>query len=199
MSEATQETIAGGRAAVVIAPSIARNIWFYPAVDDGRHEDGQPFAAIVAGVNDDGTINLGVFARDGSPYGATNVRLVQEGEPIDHDAAHAAWMPYQRGQAPSSSAVEGRLQAIEKLLEEGGSVHKLITGMATQVGEQLGDVNKRVAALELATKGQTTAPKEPPPAPAPQGQPPLQGSGADPAQPQGSQGGEQQQQQQALA
>ena len=50
-------------------------------------------------------------ARDGSPYGAQNVRLVQEGEPIDHDAAHAVWMPFQKGQAGKTEQLGGDVAA----------------------------------------------------------------------------------------
>ena len=88
-----------------IEPSIARNLWYFPPLDGGRHEDGQPFAAILAGINDDGTVNLGVFARDGSPYGVQNVRLVQDGEAFDPEAEHAVWMPYQKGQAARTEQI----------------------------------------------------------------------------------------------
>lgn len=174
----------------VIPPTIGRIVLFFPAIDGGRHEDGQPFGSMIAGVNDDGTINLLVAARDGSPYGAQNVLLVQDGDEIDQDKAHATWMAYQKGQAAkaeqlqsvaATSAPSAELAAVHTKLEELASavatpptvdltaVHQKVEAVETNVQskfEQLGDWLKGVMG-EFHDRVTALEPKKEQPAPAP--------------------------------
>ncbi|MCK1501519.1 hypothetical protein [Bradyrhizobium sp. 188] len=163
-----------------IPPSIGRIVLFLPPIDGGRHEDGQPFGALVAGVNDDGTINLMAAARDGTPYGVQNVVLVQEGDEIDLDRAHAFWMAYQKGQAAKAEQLQAagatvdlaplldRLTALEGVLEAGGIFHQLFERTKTEIASFVQD---EIAALEtrLASPAAPAPlpPPEAPPAPAP--------------------------------
>lgn len=160
----------------VIPPSIGRIVLFFPALDGGRHEDGQPFGAMIAGVNDDGTINLMAAARDGTPYGVQNVRLVQDGEAFELEKAHAFWMAYQKGQAAkaeqlqsgaASSAAAVDLTPVHARLAE---IETGVEGKFDELGKWLqstiGDFHNRLAALEPPK--QAPPPTEPPaPAPAP--------------------------------
>lgn len=179
-----------------IPPTIGRIVLFFPAIDAGRHEDGQPFGSMISGVNDDGTINLMVAARDGTPYGAQNVILVQDGDEIDQDKAHAFWMAYQKGQAAKAEqlqagAAPGALSDVHAKLEELkaaiaappavdlSAVHQKVDTIETNVQgkfEQLGDWLKsvvgefhtRITALEPKTDQPPMAAPVPPPAtPAP--------------------------------
>lgn len=90
----------------VIAPTPGRIVWFHPAPHDGIATlNGQPLAAIVAGVHSDRLINLAVFDAYGNTQQRSNVHLVQPGDETP-DSAHATWMPYQVGQAAKHQAVE---------------------------------------------------------------------------------------------
>jgi hypothetical protein len=83
----------------LIPPSPGRIVWFYPAEHDGIGRlNGQPLAAIVAGIHTDRLVNLAVFDAYGNTQQRSNVHLVQPGEERPN-SAHATWMPYQIGQA----------------------------------------------------------------------------------------------------
>ena len=65
----------------VITPTPGRIVWFHPAPHDGMAQlNGQPLAAIVAGVHHDRLVNLSVFDAYGNTQQRSNVTLVQ---PID--------------------------------------------------------------------------------------------------------------------
>lgn len=105
----------------MIAPTVARSLHYHPHSDEGYGRS--TLAAILAGVNSDGTINLGVFTRTGGLFSRTNVTLVQEGDTAPQDRGFAAWMPYQVGQAQKTDAVEkeasdARFATIDKQLAE---------------------------------------------------------------------------------
>lgn len=79
----------------VITPTPGRVVWYYPTEHDGIGRlNGQPLAAIVAGVHNDNLVNLAVFDAYGNTQTRGSVHLVQPGEATP-DHAHAAWMPYQ--------------------------------------------------------------------------------------------------------
>lgn len=62
--------------------------------------------ALVTYVHSDSCINIGGFDANGTPFAATSVPLHQ-GEDADAPAwMHAAWMPYQKGQAAKTEALE---------------------------------------------------------------------------------------------
>ena len=90
----------------VISPTPGRVVWYYPAEHDGIGRlNGQPLAAIVAGVHNDNLVNLAVFDAYGNSQQRSNVTLVQPDEDRPNHA-HATWMPYQVGQAAKHQAVE---------------------------------------------------------------------------------------------
>jgi hypothetical protein len=152
-----------------IDPTIGRIVWFFPPIDGGRHEDGQPFGSMIAGVNDGGTINLQVAARDGSPYGASNVLLVQDGDPIDQDKAHAVWMPYQKGQAAKTEALQagtGPAPAVDLQ-----PVHDKIAGVETATQVKFEELGGWLTKMFSEFEGKLAALKTPNAAPAPQQEP----------------------------
>lgn len=62
--------------------------------------------ALVTFVHSDACINIGGFDANGAPFAATSVTLHQ-GDDTDAPAyLHAAWMPYQKGQAAKTEALE---------------------------------------------------------------------------------------------
>lgn len=99
-------------AAVKIEPTIGRVVWFTPAAGDPiNSREGQPLAALIAYVHSDSIVNLAVFDTKGNSAGRTSVPLLQDGDERP-EGGFAEWMPYQKGQA-------ARTQALEKKLHEG--------------------------------------------------------------------------------
>lgn len=92
-----------------ITPTPGRMIWFQPRAEVGLgHPDlNKPLAATVAAVNEDGTINLCAFDRNGNPLPQQNVPIlelvVDEELPEEFvDGGFAYWMPYQIAAAAKS-------------------------------------------------------------------------------------------------
>lgn len=78
-----------------IIPTPGRIVWFHPAEHDGISRlNGQPLAAMVAGIHNDNLVNLAVFDSYGNHHNRSNVHLVQPGEDTPNHT-HATWMPYQ--------------------------------------------------------------------------------------------------------
>lgn len=90
-------------AAPVIAPTVGRVVHFFP-----HGAASIEHAAIIAAVNEDGTVNLAWFQHDGLPAHHCNVRIIPAGEPDPELYAFARWMPYQLGQAAKTEAAERR-------------------------------------------------------------------------------------------
>ncbi|MGY4295349.1 type II secretory pathway component HofQ [Bradyrhizobium sp. i1.4.4] len=115
-------------------------------------------------------------ARDGTPYGVQNVTLVQDGDEIEFEKAHAFWMAYQKGQAAKTEQLQAagaavdlapvldRLTALEGVLEAGGVFHQLFERTKTEIAAFVQD---EIAALETRLAPPAApAPPETPPAPA---------------------------------
>lgn len=94
----------------MIKPTVGRIVWYHPGAEDpGPYPDGQPLAAIVTHVWTETCINLAIFDANGNPYSRTSVLLVQDGYPVP-SACYAEWMPYQKGQAAKTEALESKLK-----------------------------------------------------------------------------------------
>lgn len=91
----------------MIKPTVGRVVWYWPAPSDSivGNDGSQPLAALVAHVWSDTCVNLAVFDANGSPTNRTSVLLVQEGNPRP-DSGFCEWMPYQKGQAAKTEALE---------------------------------------------------------------------------------------------
>jgi hypothetical protein len=90
----------------MIKPTIGRVVWFWNS--PGVRGD-QPEAAIIAFVHSDTVVNLGVFRDNGNCTGFASVKLYQgEGEPPE--GAYCEWMPYQKGQAAKTEALEAAIK-----------------------------------------------------------------------------------------
>jgi hypothetical protein len=94
----------------MISPTVGRVVWFTPSADDTIVRNGtQPLAAIVTCVWSDTCVNLAVFDANGVATNRTSVLLIQD------DAARPGgyfceWMPYQKGQAAKTEALEKLFQ-----------------------------------------------------------------------------------------
>ncbi len=96
---------------VVIPPTVGRVVWFFKFTPSGHKG---PLAAHVARVNSESSVNLMVIDEIGSPRSETNVRLVQEGGDVG-GWDYCTWMPYQKGQAAKTEALEKQAAEFKRL------------------------------------------------------------------------------------
>ena len=91
----------------MIEPTVGRVVLYTPALGEGFYAGSQTqFAALIAAVNVDSTINLSVFDASGNSHARQNVPLVDEPQ----DGAHARWMEYQKGQAAKYEALAATIE-----------------------------------------------------------------------------------------
>ena len=98
----------------MIPPTVGRVVLYHPSTNDpGGNIPGGPLAAIIARVHSDTLVNLMVISPDGSPFGRTSVCLLQSDEQrARHQTGpYCEWMPYQKGQAAKTEALEKQLGA----------------------------------------------------------------------------------------
>ena len=96
----------------MIAPTVGRIVWYRPSSDEEipKQADGQPLAAIVAMVwPGGGMVNLSVFDANGFSRPRSKVPLVQENNEAP-SGSYCEWMPYQKGQAAKTEALEAALK-----------------------------------------------------------------------------------------
>jgi hypothetical protein len=89
----------------VIEPTVGRVVWYRPTHADPLGSAVEPtkrYAAHVADVLPDGTVNLLVISPMASTFDRVGVTLVQEGEP---EPGQCQWMPYQKGQAAKTESL----------------------------------------------------------------------------------------------
>jgi hypothetical protein len=93
----------------MIKPTVGRVVWYHPDnVDNIIHTKGQPPAGIVAHVWSDSCVNLAVFDSNGRTHNYTSVFLYQ-GDTERPSSCYAEWMPYQKGQAAKTEALEKQI------------------------------------------------------------------------------------------
>lgn len=90
-----------------ILPTVGRVVLFHPSV--AAYPYAPPFAAIVAYVHSPGMLNIAYFDANGEAHSATSVPLIQDGDerPLSY---YCEWMPYQKGQAAKTEALEKTLK-----------------------------------------------------------------------------------------
>ena len=94
----------------MITPTVGRVVWVRNV-----SPSEECLAGVVAKIWNDELINVGVFRDNGNGNcsGFTSVRLWQgDGEPPT--GIYAEWMPYQKGQAAKTEALEGQLKADQR-------------------------------------------------------------------------------------
>jgi hypothetical protein len=92
----------------MIKPTIGRVVWFHPGSGDMHFPPSGPFAALVVWVHSDELINVVAFNGNGVSAGRTSVKLIQEGQPAP-SGPYCEWMPYQKGQAAKTEALEAKI------------------------------------------------------------------------------------------
>lgn len=98
----------------MIKPTIGRVVWYYPGPQEKRlHvqvKDEQPCVALICYVHTDSTVNLIVFDHFAFMHPRKDVELCQ-GDTAPSEREYCAWMPYQKGQAAKTEALELKLAA----------------------------------------------------------------------------------------
>lgn len=89
----------------MIKPTVGRIVLYRPS--GSEYEPDTRYAAIITRVWPDGSVDLAVFAPNGNHYARTSIQLLQDGE--EAKAPYAEWMPYQKGQAAKTEALEKAL------------------------------------------------------------------------------------------
>lgn len=84
----------------MITPTIGRVVW---VTRPGLSDQKEP--ALICYVYGDRMINVGGFNRNGLPFCATSVPLIQDDEPAPASGVYAEWMPYQKQVATRTAAV----------------------------------------------------------------------------------------------
>lgn len=97
----------------MIQPTVGRVVWFTPSTlnsDPGFiHINPElPLAAIVAHVWSERMVNLTVFDSNGVSYSRTSVPLLQDDDELHQSGYYCQWMPYQKGQAAKTEALEAK-------------------------------------------------------------------------------------------
>ena len=106
----------------MITPTNGRIVWYTPhnAEMEGSHgmvvqldKDGNliPLAAMVAAVWGDRCVNLVVYDANGKMFAVTSRTLLQDDDVGNKYGGYCQWMPYQKGQAAKTEALEKAVQA----------------------------------------------------------------------------------------
>jgi hypothetical protein len=119
----------------VIKPTVGRVVLFHPSSQSAESgfAPASICAAIVAFVHSDSMVNLAVFDANGVCHSKTSVRLVQDGETGYESGYWCEWMPYQKGQA-------AKTEALEAAAKEPADFNEL--KRMARAGEPLIDINK---------------------------------------------------------
>jgi hypothetical protein len=98
----------------MITPSNGRIVWYTPArVGDenmAQHNPVVPLAAMVVNVWGDRMVNLVIFDGNGGMFARTSVTLLQDDDRKPEEGRFCAWMPYQKGQAAKTEALEAKIK-----------------------------------------------------------------------------------------
>jgi hypothetical protein len=87
----------------MIKPTVGRVVLYHPS-------NGVTHAAIVAYVWSDRIVNLAAFDENGKAYSVTSIPLTQPEDEVSA-AVYCEWMPYQKGQAAKTEALEAQVRA----------------------------------------------------------------------------------------
>lgn len=84
----------------MIIPTVGRVVWIFEGGTTA------PLAGLIACVQSERVINVAYFDVNGNPKSATSVPLAQDESQIPAAGIYATWMPYQKGQAAKTEALE---------------------------------------------------------------------------------------------
>lgn len=94
----------------MITPTVGRVVWYYEhGAVDGEPKT-RPCAAIIAYVHFDTMINIAYFDHNGYAKCAQSVQLLQDDDRMSNHNPFCCWMPYQKGQAAKTEALEKQIR-----------------------------------------------------------------------------------------
>lgn len=89
----------------MITPTVGRVVWVIrPFITT---DIKQPEVGLITYVWSDGMINVAGFDHNGEPFKISSLVLLQDDEPKP-EGNFACWMPYQKGQAAKTEALEAK-------------------------------------------------------------------------------------------
>jgi len=96
----------------MIKPTIGRQLWFWR--QDPALGNEQPQAATVAFVHNDRCVNVQIINHAGVAYPLSSVKLLQDDDvPPARGVGFCTWMPYQKGQAAKTEALEAQVRQVQ--------------------------------------------------------------------------------------
>jgi hypothetical protein len=97
----------------MIEPTIGRVVWYHPPSDSAiaGFKPAPVCAALVAAVGEGGHVNLAAFDAEGKHHSRRNVPLIQDEQSPPDTGDWCEWMPYQKGQAAKTEALEAAATA----------------------------------------------------------------------------------------
>lgn len=88
----------------MITPTVGRIVWVSRPFDS--LDITQPEAATVIYVHGDRSVNVKGFNAHGEPFTLLNLDLLQDDDAKPENLPFAVWMPYQKGQAAKTEALD---------------------------------------------------------------------------------------------
>jgi hypothetical protein len=88
----------------VITPTVGRVVWVIRPFE--TLDIKQPEVGLITYVWGDRMINVAGFNSNGDPFKHTSVTLLQDDDAKPEGQTFAVWMPYQKGQAAKTEALE---------------------------------------------------------------------------------------------
>lgn len=99
----------------MIAPTVGRVVLLF--TKDAKYDfgycftPGKPHVALITAVHSDTLINVVAFDANGKSHPFTSIELKQAEDQKTYGTFWCEWMPYQKGQAAKTEAVEKELAA----------------------------------------------------------------------------------------
>lgn len=95
----------------MIEPTVGRVVWFWEFGKTARDAGEQPYAATIAFVNHKRSVNIGYLDHRGVTHSRTGILLLQDDDAPPESGCFCEWIPFQKGQAAKTEAMEARLKA----------------------------------------------------------------------------------------
>lgn len=99
----------------MISPTVGRLVLLF--VQEDKYDFGfcflkeKPHVALITAVHSDTCVNVIAFDLNGKSHPFTSIQLKQDSEEKVYGMQHVEWMPYQKGQAAKTEALERDLAA----------------------------------------------------------------------------------------
>lgn len=126
-----------------IKPTVGRVLHFFPSTlyMAGRKlafgDPSQPLAAVIAYVHSDTMVNLTVWDQNGLQFSVCSVPLIQEGDLKPLGSFFASWMPYQKGQAAKTEALEFKVDVLTGMHPPHGQAAKVAQGGCDAIEQEI--------------------------------------------------------------